>query len=89
MKSALYAVFDRSVNVFSSPIMAQNELMIKRSLVDLFLNEAGKPSMEQHQYVRYPDSFDLYLIGEFESDNGVISPFQPTMIIRMAEFVGK
>lgn len=88
MKNVLYSVYDRAVQSFGQPILAANELMVKRSLVDLFLFEVVKPEAEQHQYVRYADSFDLYLIGEFESGNGVISPMQPVMIMRLAEFKG-
>jgi hypothetical protein len=88
MKMALYAVFDRGIAQFGAPIMSQNELMMKRSLSDLFAAEAGRPELERHQYVRYAESFDLYLIGEYESDNGVVSPLQPVMLYRLADFKG-
>lgn len=87
MKCALYAVFDRATNTFSSPIMSQNEQMMKRSLRDLHLSEAAKHPLEQHQYVRYPDSFDVYFVGEYETDTGAVAGAAPVRIFGMSEFV--
>lgn len=87
MKGSLYSVFDRGVNSFAPPTYAPNEMMVKRSLGELFLSEGLKPEMERHEYVKYAESFDLYLIGEYDTDNGVLSGRQPTLILRLADLI--
>lgn len=86
MKVCLYSVFDRGVSAFGNPIQAQNELMMRRTVTDMFLFEAGKPPLERHQYVRWPDSYDVYFVGEFENDTGAISPVAPVLVFRMSDF---
>lgn len=83
----LYSVLDKAVGAYSNPIVAQNEIMLKRSLRDLFLAEAVRREEERHQFYRYADMHDVYVVGTFDTDAGtILAASAPEFVCHMAEF---
>lgn len=73
MKFRLYAVFDRKANVFARPFTSPNDAMAARS----FLAARQDPATEIH---KFPDDFQLYCLGEFDDDTGVIAGLHPAVV---------
>lgn len=89
MKYCLYAIYDRSVQGFNAPVSAPNELLVRRSLQEMFEAELQKPSAQRHSYVRYHADHDLYLIGYHDGESGSLEPVSPIQrVCSLSEFVG-
>lgn len=86
MINNLYAVRDSGTAAFNPPIMAQNDVMLRRSLKELFEQEQLRPERERHVFVKYASDFDVFLVGTFDTDTGVVTPVSPVVLsFRMSE----
>lgn len=88
MISQLYSILDRGVQAFHAPVVAPNETYIRRSLGDLFSQDTMRPVLERHNYVRYPEEFDLYHVGTFDTESGAVEPVSPIVrVCNLADFI--
>lgn len=84
MMQFVYSVFDRKAKLFGALMFFQNGDMAKRACADLM--RVGGDTPMHH----YPDDFDMYLVGEFNDELGMISGYgAPELICRFGDFVEK
>ena len=80
----VYSVLDRKAMNFGQLMFFANGDMAKRGTAD-FMRAGGDSPM-----IHYPDDFDLYLVGEFNTDNGQLQGHPtPELICRFSDFVKK
>jgi hypothetical protein len=75
MKLKIFAVRDRAIDAFGTPFFMQANGQAIRS----FNNEINKGEAD-NQISAHPEDFDLYSLGEFETDNGSWQTTQPRQI---------
>lgn len=81
MKFSVYAVRD-SLLGFGMPIIRDNDAVASRAF-DYDLNVDGNP-MASH-----PEDFQLYRIGSFDTDTGIVDSETPVVIASAIDFVRK
>lgn len=82
MKHNIYTIKDVLVG-HMSPFVQPNDAYAKRA----FANAAN--DTKPNNVNLNPEDKELYLVGVFDEDTGVITPCQPTFIARASEFVKK
>lgn len=70
MKGILFCLRDQKMNMYDRPFVAPTAEMIIRELEDRVQSPRNDDPVG-----RYPQDFDLYAVGEFNSDSGVITPY--------------
>ena len=78
MKFPVYAVRDNKSGQFNSLTVAANDAVITRSFAESVVS--GRDPVMAFS----PKDFDLYRIGEFEIDKGVLVPLAPVVLIANA-----
>lgn len=77
----MYAIRDCYVG-FMTPQMDQNDETAKRNFAYAVNNNPGVIGFR-------PGDFDLYLVGKFESDSGLMEPVSPIVFVANgAQFIG-
>lgn len=66
MKLYLYSVKDKVANVYVEVMTAVNNLVARR-------NFYSAATVSGSQISRFPNDFELYCIGSFDNDSGVIT----------------
>lgn len=66
----IYSVFDKKGNFFTSQFFAKNDAEAVRSVARVANDSRSDLSM-------FPYDFALYCDGEFDSNNGLVSGFNP------------
>lgn len=82
MITRLYSIFDRAAASFGGPIVAINDQIMKRSLVEFLVEDQGRSNLS-----RYPDEFDVHWIGSMDTDTGMVTGGQPTHVCRLSELL--
>lgn len=77
MPKMIVALKDTAARVFGTPFFVQASAQAVRSLRDE-VNSADSTSDVR----RHPDDFELYEVGVFDEDSGVVTPMEPRMISR-------
>lgn len=74
MKQGVYSCLDRKAALFSRPFVVQNHAVALRAF------EAAKqdPSSE---ISKFPTDFELYHVGYFDDDTGVVTGVVPTVVV--------
>lgn len=70
----MYSLFDRKMKEFGAVVLGSNDEVTKRALRE------GAPQM-RGTLKEYPEDFDLYFLGEFEPETGVIVPASPPLVV--------
>jgi len=70
-----YSIFDSAVGAFGTPFFCQNSSVAKRSCLG---------AMQTDVFGMFPDQFTLFLIGNFDNENGKFIPCEPSSIINFA-----
>lgn len=63
----IYSLFDRKLKEYGPLVLANNDASICRAMCD------GIPGSGS-TIAKYPEDFDCFLLGVFDSDTGMISP---------------
>lgn len=71
----LVSLFDRSKGEFTSPMLVVSEDEAKRNLILAFMS--GQDSLLS----RFPSQFELYEVGDFRTNDGVLVPMNPRFIM--------
>lgn len=69
MTIKLYAIKDNVAGTFAMPQGLENDAVAKRSLTAV-VNSLGNPVSDN------PQDYDLYCLGDYDVDTGVISPLK-------------
>lgn len=70
MKMAIVSLRDRKVEAFGRPVFVHTEAAAIRSLGDE-VNGGGGEDLAKH-----PEDFDLYAIGVFDDESGIITAYE-------------
>ena len=78
MNLVIVSVKDTAAGAFGRPIFVQSPAVAVRS----FRDEINRPD-SQEDMSKHPEDFELYFVGEFDDQTGVISPAEmPFTIVR-------
>lgn len=81
MKQRVYAIRDKKAG-FLSPLVDVNDETAKRNFG--FAVQRG-----DSMFLAFPDDYDLYFIGEYETESGEISPCKPLFVCSARNFLLK
>jgi len=68
MKLNVYSIRDTKSETFAPPFLQKTNGEAERSFRQL-------ANDEKSQICRYPEDYDLYLLGEYDDNTGKLSPF--------------
>lgn len=74
MIDRMYAIKDVKVGFFYPPQCFRNASHALRVHADIFATDSGP-------FKAHSADFDVYLVGEFDNDTGVITPCTPSFLI--------
>lgn len=75
MRLFIYCVRDRAVASFGNPMFMVSDGQAIRSFTDEINREHG-----DNQLFKHPDDFDLYKLGEFDTESGEFTVNVPEQI---------
>lgn len=75
MKLQIFAVRDRATDQYGTPMFLVSSGQAIRSFTD----EVNRQDA-QNQIYQHPDDFDLFQLGEFDTDTGTFSAYQPKQL---------
>jgi len=68
MKAQVFSIYDKKAQYFEKPFTSQNE----ETAVRLIKNTMSDTNAANIQFVKTPEDFALYHLGEFDDANGQI-----------------
>lgn len=77
MITKLYSVFDFKTAVFGRPFTDQSDNSAIRNFADA-VNDSSNPNNLWH---KHPEDFSLFLVGDFDDENGELIPIHPKNLI--------
>lgn len=81
MKLPVYAIRDVKANAFQQLTVASNDAVIVRSFAESIYNK--RDSIMSFS----PKDFDLYRIGVFNTETGIVEPESPVVLVVNAQEV--
>lgn len=78
----IFAVFDTKAQAFNSPFFMMNEGMAIRGFSDAVNNKEN--AIGQH-----PEDYTLFRIGDYNDENGAITPEAPTTLGIGVEYISQ
>lgn len=81
MKKTLYAVRDVKVG-YNAPFIEINDATAKRGFAMAVQSASGSVMSFA------PSDFSLFKVGEFDSDCGMVIPFDPVYLACAADYIG-
>lgn len=79
----VYSLYDTKVCEFGGLVVAPNDESVLRGLAETF-RQGGRSTLMQ-----YPEDFNLYLVGEFNPETGVLVAESPTKLVVNCASVAK
>lgn len=77
----LYSLYDNASQLYWAPFAAENDDVAKRSLRMMAVDERSIIS-------KAPNDYSLYLVGDFDPDDGQLSPLsKPLKISTVSELI--
>lgn len=77
MRTLVFSLLDRKTREFGQLILAHNEESMERLIIDTC---KGTGNMID----KYPEDFDLFKVGEFESETGFLESGTPQLVGNVA-----
>lgn len=74
----VFSLFDRKAGDYGGLVLSKNEEMAKRTLLEAMLKSESLLS-------KYPDDYDLMLLGEFDDETGELSGSFPRRVCSLRE----
>lgn len=84
MITQIFAVRDIKSQQFGNPNFIHNKGEALRTFADTVNQQDDKNLLNKH-----PEDFELYHLGEYNTDTGVITAIQPTAVITASEVKAK
>lgn len=75
----IISVRDNCAGRYSPLALEQNIQTAKRGFRNAIINDQNNP---ESLYFTNPGDFDLYLLGEFDFDNGIVDAIEPECIYK-------
>lgn len=82
MISKIYSIKDTKIG-FTAPFIMQNDAVAVRAFAGMA--KAATPN----QVNTYPEDKELWSMGEYDDNTGMITPTQPTYIAKANDFIIK
>lgn len=83
MKLKLMAIFDQASRAFLPPFAVATEEIALRQFVRL------PEEQPNHDLVRYAESYNLYVLGSFDNESGLISELEQRSLGSLQVLMGK
>lgn len=77
----LFSVFDRKAVTWGPPMQFKTDELARRSGVTLL--KSG-----DSEIAKFPEDFDLYYVGTFDDDNGLLTGDTPRLVFCFSDLVG-
>lgn len=78
----IYTIRDKKIGNFLQPSIVNHETELTRILGELVLKE-------DHNFGKFPDEYELYYIGTFDEDTGIITSIPEQFILTLNELLPK
>lgn len=82
MKFVVVSIFDRASEIYGRPAFVP----AKGSAIRSFTDEVNREAPDNELY-RHPDDFDLYVLGDFDDQVGVVVGDKPYVLVRGKDVV--
>jgi len=69
MSLQVYSIFDKKGGIYEKPFFCKHVAEATRAVQSSFM----APKDQQPWFCRYPGEYDLYLVGHFSQDSGMIT----------------
>lgn len=79
MMIRVYAMYDQAAKGFGSLMVFVNDEVARRGVMEIIRGD--------QQITKFPGDFDLYRLGEFDTDTGAIAPSRPELVFKVAELL--
>lgn len=78
MKVQLFSVYDRKASIYMAPFVARSTIDATRQIVASFKD----PQMASTPVGQNPEDFELYHVGTFDDEAGIVSDsgFRPALV---------
>lgn len=80
MKQQIFAVRDIKANTFFTPNFQHSKGEAIRAFADAVNNDEKNNLLNTH-----PEDFEMYHLGEYDTDTGKITPIDPSQLITATE----
>lgn len=78
----IYCLLDTKLREFGQLVLERNEFVVQRALLD------GIKAQPEAMLAKHPEDFQLYCVGEFDPENGVIKRMDaPRLVANVADLV--
>lgn len=77
MKFKIFSVFDSKAENFNTPVFMPTEGQALRSFDDMVKNKESEIS-------KHPEDYTLFVLGEFDSDIGLVTPLNTPKSLGLA-----
>lgn len=71
----VYSLFDRKLRQYGQLVVERNDFVVQRGLAD------GIKGASESLLARHPDDHDLYQVGQFDDESGVLVPMVPPRLV--------
>jgi hypothetical protein len=85
MKLKMYAVKDKATEMYGNPMF----LVATGQAIRSFTDEINNKEDRQNQLAKHPEHFELYELGEYDTDDGSFKTISPNCLIRGIDCVIK
>jgi len=79
MKFLVFSVYDKAAENFNQPMF----MAAKGQAIRAFDDEANRPDSQIH---KHPEDYELFVIGEYDDDNALLTPTRPQLIGKASDF---
>lgn len=75
----VYAMYDQAAKSFGAPMVFVNDEVARRGVLEVVRGDG--------QISKFPGDFDMYCIGELDTDTGELTPSRPDLVFKVAELL--
>lgn len=80
MNIRLYSMFDRKARAYGAILAFVNDEVARRAVLSIVRGDQG-------EIRNFPGDFDLFAVGEQDSESGVITPALPTLVFNCGDLL--
>lgn len=80
MMTRIYSMFDRKSRAYGALLGFVNDEVARRAVLSIVRGDQGDVHL-------FPGDFDLFLVGEQDSETGMITPSLPALVFNCGDLV--
>lgn len=81
MNIGVYSILDRKAGAYGELLFFTNDAIAHRAIAEVMTQPSN--------YTKYPEDFDMYHVGFFDNETGIIRPCEVRFVSRFADFAAK